>query len=82
MSSILTSLQNLLSALLSTITSAFESVFAVFSTLIAQIYSLCLGLFNFLLGNIVIIGILAAAFVGYTVYAQRQGGRVKGKKNL
>lgn len=34
------------------------------------------------IGNILIIGVLAAAFVGYTVYAQRQGGRVKGKKNL
>ena len=31
-------------------------------------------------GNIVIIGVLVAAFVGYTVYQQRQGKSVSGKK--
>lgn len=33
-------------------------------------------------GNILIIGVLVAAFVGYTLYAQKQGGRVKAGKSL
>ncbi len=41
----------------------------------------CIGVILMcVIGNIVIIGILAAAFVGYTVYQQQQGRSVSGGK--
>ncbi|KAL8679714.1 MAG: hypothetical protein Q9186_004032 [Xanthomendoza sp. 1 TL-2023] len=85
MSSITTSLSNLLSSfleilrsILSTFYSALETVFATASSLISSIIDLFSGAVGFVLGNIVIIGFLVAAFVGYSAYQQKQGRNKKG----
>ncbi|MCJ1282327.1 hypothetical protein MMC26_001650 [Xylographa opegraphella] len=65
---------------LGAVVSGIEAVFGLFGTLGKDAFDLVSGLVGFLLGNIVIIGVLVAAFVGYTVYQQRQGKSVSGKK--
>ncbi|KAI4170673.1 MAG: hypothetical protein LQ343_004771 [Gyalolechia ehrenbergii] len=85
MSSISSSLSNLTSSFLSiirsifdTFYSAFETLFATTSALIGSIVDLFSGFVGFVLGNIVIIGFLVAAFVAYSAYQQKQGRNKKG----
>ncbi|KAL8789753.1 MAG: hypothetical protein Q9213_001004 [Squamulea squamosa] len=85
MSSITSSLNNLLSSILdilksilATFYSAFQTLFSTTSSLLNSIVDLCSGLFGFILSNIVIIGFLIAAFVGYSAYQQKQGRNKKG----
>ncbi|KAL8915664.1 MAG: hypothetical protein Q9172_006782 [Xanthocarpia lactea] len=85
MSSITSSLSNLVSSFLDilksiflTFYSALETVFATASSLLHSIADLFSGLVGFILGNIVIIGFLVAAFVGYSAYQQKQGRNKKG----
>ncbi|MCJ1436006.1 hypothetical protein MMC27_005384 [Xylographa pallens] len=78
--SIIQTIANVFTSLLSAVVSGIESVFGLFGTLGKDAFDLVSGLVGFLLGNIVIIGMLVAAFVGYTVYQQRQGKSVSGKK--
>ncbi|KAI4231639.1 MAG: hypothetical protein L6R40_007672 [Gallowayella cf. fulva] len=85
MSSITTSLSNLLSSFLDIIRSIFltfysalETVFTTASSLISSIVDLFSGAVGFIFGNIAIIGVLVAAFVGYSAYQQKQGRNKKG----
>ncbi|KAI4097985.1 MAG: hypothetical protein LQ339_006646 [Xanthoria mediterranea] len=100
MSSITSSLNNLISSFLdilksifNTFYSALETVFATASSLLSSIVDLFSGFVGFVLdhrpwkankvrrkptGNIVIIGLLVAAFVGYSAYQQKQGRNKKG----
>ncbi|KAL8831877.1 MAG: hypothetical protein Q9170_005104 [Blastenia crenularia] len=85
MSSITSSLSDLLSSFLSilrsifdTFYSAIETVFTTASSLISSIVDLFSGFVGFIFGNIVIIGLLIAAFVGYSAYQQKQGRNKKG----
>ncbi|KAL8766906.1 MAG: hypothetical protein Q9209_006454 [Squamulea sp. 1 TL-2023] len=85
MSSITSSLNNLISSFLdilksifATFYSAFETVFTTASSLMNSIVDLFSGLLGFILSNIVIIGFLVAAFVGYSAYQQKQGRNKKG----
>ncbi|KAI4223432.1 MAG: hypothetical protein L6R36_005424 [Xanthoria steineri] len=85
MSSITSSLNNLISSFLDILTSIFntfysalETVFATASSLLSSIVDLFSGFVGFILGNIVIIGLIVAAFVGYSAYQQKQGRNKKG----
>ncbi|KAL2044726.1 hypothetical protein N7G274_002500 [Stereocaulon virgatum] len=91
MASIMDGLSNLLSSifeifqgLINTVLSALQSVFGLFRNLIASVFDMMSGLVGFILGNIVIIGVLVAAFVGYSAYTQknRGGGITGGKKKM
>ncbi|KAL8920635.1 MAG: hypothetical protein Q9208_006117 [Pyrenodesmia sp. 3 TL-2023] len=84
--SITSSLSDLLSSFLSIIRNilssfyhAFETVFATASSLVASIADLMRGFVGFIFGNIVIIGFLIAAFVGYSAYQQQSGRNKKGQ---
>ncbi|KAF6230857.1 hypothetical protein HO173_010973 [Letharia columbiana] len=84
MSSVTTGISNLLSSLFEILTgivrsvfSAVQSVFGLARDLIASIFDLMSGLVGFVLGNIVIIGVLVAVYVGYSAYRQKnQGGGI------
>ena len=94
MTGITTSISNLVSSILqtiqgifSTLLSSVQGVLSVFATALGSIADLSRGLVELVLGNIVLIGILVAAFVGYSAYAQRrgqtlQGSAARGKKKL
>ncbi|KAI4209816.1 MAG: hypothetical protein LQ351_007285 [Letrouitia transgressa] len=79
LNNLLTSFLNVIRAIFDTAFSAIETVFATASSAIASIADLALGLFNWILSNIVIIGLLVAAFVGYSAYQQKQGRNKKGQ---
>ncbi|CAF9922196.1 hypothetical protein IMSHALPRED_005612 [Imshaugia aleurites] len=86
MSSLISGLENLVSSLfeiltgiLNSVVSAIQSVFGLARDLIASIFDLMSGVVGFVLGNIVIIGLLVAAYVGYSAYRQKnQGGGITG----
>ncbi|MCJ1294146.1 hypothetical protein MMC34_005703 [Xylographa carneopallida] len=78
--SVLQTIAHLFTSALNLVVSGVEAVFGLFGTLGRDAFDLVSGLVGFLLGNIVIIGVLVAAFVGYTVFQQRQGKSVSGKK--
>ncbi|MCJ1477803.1 hypothetical protein MMC13_006476 [Lambiella insularis] len=78
--SIFQTILDIFASIFHAIISAIQSVFSVIGTLGRDLVDLMSGLVGFLLGNIVIIGVLIAAFVGYTVFQQRQGKSVTGKK--
>ncbi|MCJ1405572.1 hypothetical protein MMC11_008800 [Xylographa trunciseda] len=78
--SVLQTIVNIFASAVRAVVAGVEAVFGLFGTLGKDAFDLVSGLVGFLLGNIVIIGVLAAAFVGYTVYQQRQGRSVSGKK--
>ncbi|KAF6227959.1 hypothetical protein HO133_007687 [Letharia lupina] len=86
MSSVATGISNLISSLFEILTgivrsvfSAVQSVFGLARDLIASIFDLMSGLVGFVLGNIVIIGVLVAVYVGYSAYRQKnQGGGITG----
>ncbi|KAI4169487.1 MAG: hypothetical protein LQ348_007264 [Seirophora lacunosa] len=85
MSSLSASLQNLISAILSIFNSLFHTFYAAFDTLFTtasnllhSIADLMSGFVGFVLGNIVIIGFLVAAFVGYSAYQQKAGRNKRG----
>ncbi|MCJ1256280.1 hypothetical protein MMC24_004101 [Lignoscripta atroalba] len=87
MSSITTSLSNLLTSILDIFRSliaiffsGIQSLFSIFSTLVNDITSLATGAVGFVLNNIVIIGILIAAAVGFSAYQQNTGRRAAGGK--
>ncbi|KAI4159241.1 MAG: hypothetical protein LQ342_006761 [Letrouitia transgressa] len=94
LNNLLASFLNVIRAIFDTAFSAIETVFTTASSAIASIADLALGLFNWILrdfvvymeangagfaGNIVIIGLLVAAFVGYSAYQQKQGRNKKGQ---
>ncbi|MCJ1411402.1 hypothetical protein MMC19_005491 [Ptychographa xylographoides] len=79
-SALISSIIQIFTSILNTILNGVQSVAAVAGTLVKDVFDLASGLVGFLLGNIVIIGVLIAAFVGYTVYQQRQGKSLSGKK--
>ncbi|TVY85075.1 hypothetical protein LSUE1_G000795 [Lachnellula suecica] len=65
----------------SAIIGVFQTALSAVGTTISGLAHTFEGLVKFLLSNIVVIGVLAAGFVGYTVYQQRQGRAVTtGKK--
>jgi len=78
--SVIQTIAGIFTSILRAIVSGIESAFGLFGTLGKDAFDLVSGLVGFLLGNIVIIGVLVAAFVGYTMYQQRQGKSVSGKK--
>ncbi|MCJ1392890.1 hypothetical protein MMC18_005762 [Xylographa bjoerkii] len=78
--SVLQTVVGIFTSLVRAFVSGVEAVFGLFGTLGKDAFDLVSGLVGFLLGNIVIIGVLVAAFVGYTMYQQRQGKSVTGKK--
>ncbi|KAF2840428.1 hypothetical protein M501DRAFT_1015481 [Patellaria atrata CBS 101060] len=89
MTSIINGLQNLVASvfeifggIINTVLSTLQSFLAVFTTLAKDVLQLFQGLINFMLQNIVIIGVLAAAFVGFTVLTQRQNKPIAHKKGL
>jgi len=83
MASIVDSLTSLISSILNAILSAFQYVFAVFQNLLSAVIDLVQKFAGFILGNIVIIGILAAAVIGYGAYnrQQQQKQGIMGKKS-
>ncbi|MCJ1263499.1 hypothetical protein MMC22_003369 [Lobaria immixta] len=89
MSSIVSSVSDLISSIFevfrsifATIISALDSVLAVFTNLVRSVFDLMSGLVGFVLGNIVIIGVIIAAYVGYTAYKQKnQGGGISKKRS-
>ncbi|MCJ1325036.1 hypothetical protein MMC10_001698 [Thelotrema lepadinum] len=85
MTGILSSIQNLLQSILdifkglfNTILSGLEGVFALTGTAVEDVAALAKSLVDLVLGNIVIIGVLIAALVGFSAYQQRQGKAVNG----
>lgn len=89
MAGVIDSLSSLLSSILSTVQGIFSSIFHLFGAALAtvqnfvsSVVAMAGGLVNFLLSNIVIIGVLVAAYVGYTAYAQkRQPGGITKKRS-
>ncbi|MCJ1300468.1 hypothetical protein MMC08_003265 [Hypocenomyce scalaris] len=82
LSNLLGSILDIFRSILNTLLSSLQGVGAVCVTSLSSIFDLAKGLFEFLLGNIVIIAVLVVAFVGYTAFQQRQGrGVAGGKKN-
>jgi len=80
MTGITSAVTNLFSSLLGVITyilnvilAVFQSSFAVLATGLQDIFGLVKWLAGFILSNILVIGLLGAAFVAYTAYQQRQG---------
>ncbi|KAK0515224.1 hypothetical protein JMJ35_002603 [Cladonia borealis] len=93
LTNLISSILEIFQGILSTILSAFQSVFSIiqnllssilglFQNLISSVFDLMSGAVGFVLGNIVIIGVLVAAYVGYSAYTQknRGGGITGGKK--
>ncbi|KAL8747881.1 MAG: hypothetical protein Q9184_007541 [Pyrenodesmia sp. 2 TL-2023] len=70
---------SILRNILSTFYHAIETVFATASSLISSLADLMRGFLGFILSNIVIIGFLVAAFVGYSAYQQNLGRNKKGQ---
>jgi len=78
-SNLFSSLFEILGGILNSVFSAVQSVFGLAQDLISSIFDLMSGLVGFVLCNIVIIGVLVAAYVGYSAYRQKnQGGGVTG----
>ncbi|KAL6714344.1 hypothetical protein ACLMJK_007767 [Lecanora helva] len=80
---IINTIVSLFQSALTTLLAAFSSLLELFQSLIASIFDLMSGMIGFVLGNIVIIGVLTAAYVGYSAYKQKnnQGGRgITGRK--
>ncbi|KAF9635235.1 hypothetical protein BFW01_g6130 [Lasiodiplodia theobromae] len=87
MTGIVQSLENLVSSFfalignaLNGILSAFQSVLALIYTFFQQLVGLLQDAISFLLHNIVILGIIAAAAFAFLTFQQRQGGRAIGQK--
>ncbi|KAL1652222.1 hypothetical protein SLS58_000349 [Diplodia intermedia] len=87
MTGIIQSLENLVSSffalignVLNGILSAFQSVAAVIFTFFQQLAGLVQDALSFLLHNIVILGIVAAAVFAFFALQQRQGGGAIGQK--
>ncbi|KAL9132715.1 MAG: hypothetical protein Q9175_006112 [Cornicularia normoerica] len=89
-SNLFSSLFEILSGIVNGVISALQSVFGLardvitsifdmVAGLVTSIFDLMSGLVGFVLGNIVIIGVLVAVYVGYSAYRQKnQGGGVTG----
>ncbi|OJD40810.1 uncharacterized protein BKCO1_1000134 [Diplodia corticola] len=87
MTGIVQSLENLVSSffalignLLNGILSAFQSVVAVIFTFFQQLAGLAQDAVSFLLHNIVILGVIAAAVFAFFALQQRQSGGTIGQK--
>lgn len=59
--------------IISTIVGLFQGVLNLFADLIKNVFGAAEGLIGFVLGNIFIIGTIAAVFFAYVLYQQRQG---------
>ncbi|MCJ1245346.1 hypothetical protein MMC30_002550 [Trapelia coarctata] len=81
-SNLLQSILDIFTGILRTIFSSVQGVFAVSGTLVQDIVNMFQGLLGFLLSNIIIIGVLVAAFVGYSAYQQKQHKTTTGKKTI
>jgi len=77
-SNLIQSIYGIFAGVINTVLSGVQGVFAVFGTLIANIADLARSAVSLVLGNIVIIGVVVAAFVGYSAYQQRRGRQVQG----
>jgi len=75
---LLQSIWDVFASLVNTLLSGVQGVFALVATAVHSVVDLMSGLVGFLLGNIVIIGVLVAAFVGYSAYQQKSGRTVGG----
>jgi len=73
---LISSILGIFHSLFNTVFASLEGVGAVFATFVSSVFDLGSALIGFILSNIVVIGILAAAFVGYTAYLNRQGKTV------
>ncbi|RPA87500.1 hypothetical protein BJ508DRAFT_357141 [Ascobolus immersus RN42] len=79
MSGLIHAVQNLLTAILNTILAFFNSLIALFTTVLNTVYALVRETGSFLINNILVIGVVSAAFIGYGAYMQRaQQGKVGG----
>ncbi|KAK4696898.1 hypothetical protein P7C71_g1093, partial [Lecanoromycetidae sp. Uapishka_2] len=80
LSNLVSSIFEIFQGIFNTIFSAIQSVFGLAGDLISSIFDLMSGVVGFILGNIVIIGIIVAGFVGYSAYRQKhQGGGISKK---
>ncbi|KAL9009720.1 MAG: hypothetical protein Q9173_005279 [Seirophora scorigena] len=89
---LLSSILSVFGSIFNTFYAAFDTLFATASSLLHSIADMMSGLVGFVLGlarkkadwcikttgNIVIIGFLVAAFVGYSAYQQKAGRNKKG----
>ncbi|KAF3941075.1 hypothetical protein ABW19_dt0205615 [Dactylella cylindrospora] len=81
MASLTTSVENFFSAiigifqnLLNSVFAVFTSILALFQTAISSVFELGKSFIGFLFSNIVILSVMAVAFVVYTAIMQRNAG--------
>ncbi|KAL8791711.1 MAG: hypothetical protein Q9195_005718 [Heterodermia aff. obscurata] len=81
LSSLLHSILDIFRSILETLLHFLQTVFATAQNLVASTIDLAGGLVHFILSNIIIIGVLIAAYVGYTAYRQKnQPGGISKKR--
>jgi len=59
--------------LLNSVFAVFQSILAVFQTILTSAFELAKGLLDFVMSNILVLGVIAVGFVIYTAVLQRNG---------
>jgi len=72
--SIIDGIVGVITSILQAIFGVFQGIFGVFNTVLQSGFELTKNLTGFLLSNILVIAVVAAAFFGYTAYVNRAGG--------
>ncbi|KAG7007608.1 hypothetical protein G7Y79_00009g027170 [Physcia stellaris] len=81
LTSLLTSILDIFRSIIETLFHTIQTVFATAQNLISSTVDLAGGVVQFVLSNVVIIGVLIAAYVGYTAYKQKnQPGSISKKR--
>jgi len=80
MPSLLESLGSFIASIFNAIGAIFSSIIAIFQSIFGMVYQAFEGLIRFFLSNILAIGILAAAAIGYQFYQQQYARTPAAKK--
>ncbi|GAA5879174.1 hypothetical protein JCM1840_006217 [Sporobolomyces johnsonii] len=79
MTNLITSLLQIVQGFINAIVSLLETVLSLFKTFVEDIVILAKSTVEFFLKNIVVLGVVAAVFVGFSVLEQRNRGGVRNK---
>ncbi|KAI5479580.1 hypothetical protein MNV49_003317 [Pseudohyphozyma bogoriensis] len=81
MPSLVASIFDVIQGIINSILAVVQSILHVFETIVAQVFELGKSLIAFVFNNILILGILAVGFVGWTALQQsNRQGAIKGQK--
>ncbi|GAA5895241.1 hypothetical protein JCM5296_002021 [Sporobolomyces johnsonii] len=79
MTNLITSLLQIVQGFINAIVSLLETVLSLFKTFVEDVVILAKSTVEFFLKNIVVLGVVAAVFVGFSVLEQRNRGGVRNK---